>query len=48
MNPEKLKEAVLKAEGYAQGFKDGFIACAKGVAEELAKEQKSKEEMTGA
>lgn len=39
MKAEQLKEAVLRAEGYAEGFRAGYIACAKMVAGELVKEE---------
>ncbi len=39
MNATQLKENVLRAEGYAKGFVDGYAACAKMVAEEFAKEE---------
>jgi len=43
MTIDELKENVLKAEGYAEGFRAGYISCAKKVAEDLAKEQKEVE-----
>lgn len=42
MNIEKIKESIVRAEGYAQGFKDGFISCAQTVVNEAAKEEAEK------
>jgi len=28
MDEALLRDQVLRAEGYAQGFKDGFVSCA--------------------
>ena len=33
MDAKMLMQAVLRSEGYSQGFRDGFSACAKFVAE---------------
>jgi len=40
MNLNQLKEDVLRAEGYAEGFRAGYISCAQKVANELEKEKK--------
>lgn len=42
MTPDQIKENVLKAEGYAQGFADGFRSCANLVVNEQAKEEQAK------
>lgn len=42
MKKEQLQENVIRAEGYAEGFRAGFIACAKQIAAEMAKEEKEK------
>lgn len=44
MNPNELRDNVLRSEGYAEGFKAGYASCAKFMAIELSKEQKEKEE----
>ena len=44
MRVEQLKEDVLRAEGYAEGFRAGYISCAQKVANELAKEEKDKQD----
>lgn len=31
MDVEKLKEDVIRAEGYAAGFQEGFRTCAKNI-----------------
>lgn len=42
MDANSLKEQLLKSEGYAFGFKDGYASCAKYVAEELMKDDLKK------
>lgn len=42
MTAEQLKEDVIRAEGYAEGFRVGYTTCAQRVAGELAKEAASK------
>lgn len=43
MKPEQLKEDVIRAEGYAQGygegFKVGYLTCANKVAKQLQEEE---------
>lgn len=39
ISADKLKENVIRAEGYAEGFRAGYLNCAQAVANELAKEQ---------
>ncbi len=34
-----LKDDLLRAEGYSQGFKDGYASCVKGVLEKMKKEK---------
>lgn len=46
MDLNKLREDVLRAEGYGQGFKDGFASCAKKILEE--EKAKPPEENTNA
>lgn len=44
MKIEQLKEDVIRAEGYAEGFRAGYLACAQKIANDLAKEEKDKKE----
>lgn len=44
MDANKLKEWVLRAEGFSVGFREGYLACAKDVAKDLEKENKEAEE----
>lgn len=43
MKAEQLKEDVLRAEGYAEGFRAGYLSCAKKIANQLDQEEKAKE-----
>lgn len=43
MNIEFIKEAVIRAEGYAEGFRAGYQLCAQKIANEMAKENEIKE-----
>lgn len=38
MDEKILREQVIRAEGYAQGFKEGFIACANFIVDQQKKE----------
>ena len=40
MKIEQIKEEVIRAEGYAEGFRMGFIACAQKIVNEMTKDQK--------
>lgn len=40
MKIEQIKEEVIRAEGYAEGFRAGFIACAQKLINEVIKVQK--------
>lgn len=44
MNAQQLKEDVLRAEGYAEGFRAGYTSCAQKVANDLMKEEAEKKE----
>lgn len=37
MDINKLKESMLRAEGYGQGFKDGYASCVKMILDEEKK-----------
>ena len=40
MSPEQLRDDVLRAEGYAKGFLDGYVSLANRISADLAKENK--------
>ena len=40
MTAGQLKEEVLRAEGYAKGFLDGFVSMANRISSDLAKDKK--------
>lgn len=45
MTPESVKEDILRAEGYAKGFLDGFTSAVKKyLAEEIKKQEEKKKE----
>lgn len=45
MNIEKINENVIRSQGYAQGFKDGYQACAMDILKQVEKEnQENKKE----
>lgn len=39
MDVQFIKEAVIRAEGYAEGFRAGYISCAQKIANEMTKEK---------
>lgn len=43
MNPNDLRDNVIRSEGYAQGFKDGYATCAKHVSDQMIKDLKTAE-----
>lgn len=42
MNKEQLKENVIRSEGFSEGFKAGYLACANHIAIEMQKEEQEK------
>ena len=42
MNAQELRDQVIRSEGYAEGFRAGYAACAKYVAQEESKAKDSK------
>lgn len=46
MDINLLKEQMLRSEGYAQGFKDGYASCIKYIVEQeaISKEKEAKKD----